>query len=173
MDHRHVRGGPRGLDDRKCGTRADGRARPGAFGARPLGGAATAGAVVDVADELAAQGGGEQDAVVAEEPGDGGTVAGLDDGEGGPGAFHLAGRGGQELTGGRGVEAEDGGDGARGEAVAYGQFERFALFGRGAGGLGPGELCEFAAVRFGCRGGLGGVRSVCGEGGGVGRQTGL
>lgn len=123
-----------------------------------------------MADEFAAQGGGEQDATVAEEPGDGGTVAGLDDGEGCPGAFHFAGRGGQELTGGRGVEAEDGGDGARGEAVAYGQFERFALFGRGAGGLGPGELSEFAAVRFGCCGGLGGVS---GEGGGLGGQTGF
>ncbi|CAM5725434.1 hypothetical protein SBADM41S_10450 [Streptomyces badius] len=63
-------------------------------GVRPFGGAAAAGAVVDVPDELAAQGGGEQHLVVAGEPGDGGAVAALH-GEGRAGPLHLAGRGGR------------------------------------------------------------------------------
>ncbi|GFM97836.1 hypothetical protein Sfulv_26470 [Streptomyces fulvorobeus] len=114
VDHGDLDGGQRRLHDRqRCGG-ADVRAGPGSPGTGPLGGAAAAGAVVDVPDELAAQGGGEQDLVVAGEPRDGGAVTGLDDGEGGPGPLHLAGRGGEQFPGGAGFEPEDGGDGTRG-----------------------------------------------------------
>ncbi|MEV7543018.1 hypothetical protein [Streptomyces sp. NPDC089915] len=124
-------------------------AGPGRGGADAFGDAAAARAVVDVADELGAQGAGEQDvavAVVAGEAGDGRAVAGLDDGQGGAGAFHLAGGGGQQLAGGGGGGAEDGGEFGDAEAVADGEFEGLALLGGGAGGLGPGEAGELGAA---------------------------
>lgn len=124
-------------------------AGPGCAGADAFGDAAAARAVVDVAHELGAQGAGQQDVAVAAlagEAGDGGAVAGLDDGEGRAGAFHLAGGGGQQLAGGVGSGAEDGGEFGDAEAVADGEFEGLALLGGGAGGLGPGEAGEFGVA---------------------------
>lgn len=135
-------GGARGGYEGQCGGVEAAGAGPGTRGAHAFGDAPTSGAVVDVADELGPQGAGEQDvavAVVAGEPGDAGAVAGLDDGEGGAGAFHLAGGAGEQLAGrGRGG-AEDGGEFGDAEPVADGEFEGLALLGRGAGGFGPGE----------------------------------
>lgn len=129
VHHRHIGGGARRLDDRQRGHGRDRCARPGALGAGPLGGAATARAVVHMPYELAAQGGGEQHSVVAGEPADRGAVALVDDREGGPRPFHFAGGCGQELPGRRGFQPEDGGDRARGEAVADRELQRLALFG--------------------------------------------
>ncbi|WP_415923582.1 hypothetical protein [Streptomyces sp. FL06-04B] len=151
LGHRDVHGGAGGLHEGQGGDRSQDGSGPGARRVGAFGGAAAAGAVVDMPDELAAQGGGEQHLVVAGEPGDGGAVATLDDGEGGAGALHLAGRGGQQLPGGGGLKPEHGGDGARGEAVAYGQFEGFALLRGGARGLGPGECGELPAAGLGGR----------------------
>ena len=142
--HRHVERGAGGLQDGECGGR-DAGAGPAA-GDRALRGAAAAGAVVDVPDQFAAQGGAEHEPVVAGEAGHAGTGAGLHDGQGGAGAFDLAGGGGEEFPGGGQVHAEDRGDLVRGEPVADGEFQRLTLLGRGAGGLRPGELGEFAAV---------------------------
>lgn len=139
-----MNGGARGgYEGERGGVDAAG-AGPGARGAHAFGDAPTSGAVVDVTDELGSQGAGEQDvavalAVVAGEPGDDGTVAGLDDGEGGPGALHLAGGSGEQLTGGGRGGAEDGGEFGDAEPVADGEFEGLALLGCGAGGFGPGE----------------------------------
>ncbi|MCD9903646.1 hypothetical protein LUR56_33815 [Streptomyces sp. MT29] len=99
--------------------------------------------------------------MVAGEPGDGGAAGGLHDGECGAGALDLAGRRRQQLPGGDRLQAEHGGDGAGGEPVAYGKFERFALLRGGAGGFGPGEGGELPSAGLGGRG-LGG-----GGGGGV------
>nr|WP_308291857.1 hypothetical protein [Streptomyces sp. RS2] len=137
-------------------------------GDRALGGAAAAGAVVDVPDQLAAQGAAQDVAVVAGEAGDSGAGAGLHDGQGGAGAFHLAGGRGEQFAGGGEVHAEDGGDLVRGQVVAHGEFEGLALLGGGAGGLRPGQEGEFGAVALVglvCRGGGGGGVVVCVVGG--------
>lgn len=151
VQHRRVRGGSFRHDERqgRRGGRCDGGAGPGARRSGPLGDPAAARAVVHVPDEFAAERRGEQDPVVAGEPGDARAVAGLDDGEGRPGPLHLAGSGGQQLAGSRVLQAEHGGDFARAEAVAYREFQRLALLGGGAGGLGPGKSGEIAALPLG------------------------
>lgn len=155
--HRAVRRRPRRLDERQDGGRSGcqrGRAGPGGPRGRgrtgpgprrlgALGGAAAARAVVHVPHQFAPERGREQHLVVAGEPGDGGTVARLHDGERGPGALDLAGGGVEQFAGRQRLHGQDGGDIARAEPVAYGQFERFALLGRRTGGLGPGQHGEF------------------------------
>ncbi len=117
---------------------------------RALGGTAAARAVVDVPDQLAAQGRAQYVLVVAGEAGDARAAAGLDDRERGAGALDLAGGGGEQFTGGGQIHAEDGGDLVGGEVVAHGEFEGLALLRGGAGGLRPGEEGEFAAVALLC-----------------------
>ncbi len=138
---RDVQGGARGLQDGERGGRD--RAGPGT-GRGTFGGAAAARAVVDVPDEFAAQAGAQDQLAVAGEVGDARAGAGLDDGEGGAGAFDLTGGGREQLTRLGGVHAEDGGDLVGGELVADGEFERLPLLGGGAGGLRPGQQGEFA-----------------------------
>lgn len=121
-------------------------AGPGRRGAHPFGDPAAAGAVVDVAHQLGAQGGGQQHLAVAGEPGHGRTVAGLDHGEGGAGAFHLACGAGEQFPGGGCLGAEDGGEFRYGEAVADGEFEGLALLGGGSGGFGPGEAGQLGTA---------------------------
>ncbi|WP_347581475.1 hypothetical protein [Streptomyces sp. B8F3] len=98
-------------------------------------------------DQLAAQGGAEEEPAVAGEPGDGGAAVLVDHGERGAGPFDLRGGGGEQHAGGVGVVAEHGGDFVGGQPVAYGQLQRLALLGRRAGGLGPGERGQFTAVQ--------------------------
>lgn len=159
----------------RAGRRQDGQLGGGDTGAGPaagdgaFGGPAAARAVVDVPDELAAQGGAEHELVLAGETGHTGTAAGLDDGERRARALDLAGGGGEQFAGGGQVLAEDGGDLVGGEVVAYGEFERLALFRGGAGGLRPGELGQLAPTLF--PGLVGGGRACRGRGGrGRGRR---
>ncbi|GAA3298652.1 hypothetical protein GCM10020295_34760 [Streptomyces cinereospinus] len=114
-------------------------------------------------DQFPAQGGAEHQPVVAGEAGDARAPAGLHDGEGRAGAFDLAGGGGEQVAGGGQVHAEDGGHLVGGQLVAYGQFERLALLGGGAGGLRPGQQGEFAAAPF---------LLLLGDGRGAGRGAG-
>lgn len=146
--HRPGEGRARGFEYGERGGR-DARAGPGA-GDRALGGTAAARAVVDVPDQFAAQGRAE-DQPVSGEPGDARAGAGLDDGEGRAGALDLAGGGAEEFAGGEQFHTEDGGHFPGSELVPYCEFERFALLGRGPGGLRPGEQGEFttATVLFG------------------------
>ncbi len=109
-------------------------------------------------DQFAAEGRAQYVLVVAGEAGDAGAGAGLDDGEGGAGAFHLAGGGGEQFPGGGQVQAEDGGDLVGGEVVAHGEFQGLALLGGGAGGFRPGEEGEFALLLLGA--GVWAVRPV-------------
>lgn len=155
--HRDVQGRARGLDDGELGGR-DGGAGPGA-GRGALGGAAAARTVVDVPDQFPAQGGAQDELVVAGEAADARTGAGLHDGEGGAGAFDLAGGGGEQFARLDEVQAENGGDLGGGELVAHGEFERLALLGGGAGRLRPGQQGEFVPTPvlrlLGDRGALG------------------
>lgn len=80
-------------------------------------------------DEFAAQGGAQDELVVAGEAGDARAGAGLHHGEGRAGALDLAGGAGEQLTRLGEVHAEDGGDLVGGELVAHGEFERLALLG--------------------------------------------
>jgi hypothetical protein len=96
-----------------------------------------------VPDQFAAQGAAEDELMVVGEAGDARAAPGLHDGEGGTRAFHLAGRGRQQLAGGGEVHAEDGGDLVDGEPVTHGEFERLALLRGGPGGLRPGQQGEF------------------------------
>ncbi|CAM5256226.1 hypothetical protein SFUMM280S_05607 [Streptomyces fumanus] len=153
------------LQDGQLGGR-DAGAGPVA-GDRAFGGAAAARAVVDVPDQLAAEGGAQHQVAVAGEPGGARTGAGLHDGEGRAGALDLAGGGGEQLPRGDRVQAEDGGDLVGGQVVAYGEFEGLALLRGGAGRLRPGEQGQFAAALQD----LGG-RALGGRGRGVGPVVG-
>lgn len=144
MGHRPVQGRARGRREGQ-GGRGDRRAGPRAGGGA-LGGAAAAGAVVDVPDQFAAQGGAQQQLVVSGEAGDAGAGARLHDGEGGAGAFHLAGGGGEQLPGEPRFRAQRGGDLSGRQLMPYGQLQRLALLGRRAGGLRPGQERELAAA---------------------------
>ncbi len=132
-----------GLQDGQLGG-GDRGAGPAA-GDRALGGAAAARAVVDVPDQLAAQGRAEDQPAVAGEVGHARTAARVDHGEGRARALDLAGGGGEELPRGGGLHAEDGGDLVDGQVVADGEFQGLALLGGGTGGLGPGQQGEFTA----------------------------
>ncbi|BFO14152.1 hypothetical protein SHKM778_05400 [Streptomyces sp. KM77-8] len=132
------------LEDGQRG-RGDAVAGPAA-GDGPLGGTAAPRAVVDVPHEFPAQGRAEDEPAVAGEVRHGRAGAGLDDGERRAGAFHLAGRGGEQRSRGGRLHAEHGGHLVGGEPVPDGEFERLALLGRGAGGLRPGQLGQFAAA---------------------------
>ncbi len=93
------------------------------------------------------------------------AAAGLDDGQRRPGPLHLAGRGGQQRTGGDRVGAEHRGDLVGREVVAHRELQRLALLGGGARGLRPGQRGEFTLPALGIGRGCGGV---CGSGCGVG-----
>lgn len=101
MRRRRTQGGAGRCEHGQRGGR-DAGAGPAA-GDGALGGAAADGAVVDVPDELAAQGGAQDELLVTGEAGDARTGAGLYDGEGRPGALHLAGGGGEQLRAAAGV----------------------------------------------------------------------
>ncbi|CAM5698380.1 hypothetical protein SGLAM104S_10078 [Streptomyces glaucescens] len=87
-------------------------------------------------DQLAAQRGAEHELVVAAEPGDARAGPALDDGERRAGPLDLARGGGQQLTGRGGLQTEHGGDLFGGQVMAYGEFQRLALFRGGAAASG-------------------------------------
>ncbi len=139
-----VQGGG-GRRHERQGVRGDAGAGPPARNG-PLGGTAAAGAVVDVADEFAAQRRAEHHPLVAGEVRHAGAGAGLHDGEGRAGAFHLAGRGGEQLARRGRRHAEHGGDLVGGETVPHGELERLALLRAGPCGLRPGQRGQFTAA---------------------------
>jgi hypothetical protein len=94
-------------------------------------------------DEFAAQRGTQDERLVTGDAGDARAGAALQDGQGRPGALHLAGGGGEQLPRGGRVHPQHVGDLGGGELVPHRQLQRLALLGRGAGGLRPGEPGQF------------------------------